>query len=87
MAKMKCPGQDPRTWKPEDVKERACPGCGKALEFWKDDVSRKCPECGHRVFNPGLNLGCAEWCRHAEQCLGRGILEKIQAAKEANADS
>ena len=66
----RCPGQDPRFWKPTDVAERPCPSCGKPIEFWKDDVRRPCPACGTVVANPGLDRGCAAWCRYADRCLG-----------------
>ena len=66
----RCPGQDKRFWRPEDVFEAKCPFCGKRIEFWKDDVRLTCERCGNDVPNPRLNLGCAKWCKFAEQCLG-----------------
>ena len=66
-----CPGQDKRFWKPDDVFEAPCPHCGATLEFWKDDPRRRCPSCGRTALNPRFTLGCAEWCRYAEACLGR----------------
>jgi hypothetical protein len=30
---------------------------------------RICPGCGAKVRNPNLDLGCAEWCKYAEECL------------------
>jgi len=66
----RCPGQDPRFWKPTDIAERLCPSCGAAIEFWKDDVRRPCPACGAVVANPGFDLGCAAWCQYADRCLG-----------------
>ncbi len=66
----RCPGQDQRFWKPDDIFETQCPHCDAAIEFWKDEPSLKCPECKKLVVNPKLDLGCAEWCQHAEQCLG-----------------
>ena len=68
----RCPGQDKRFWKPTDIAESPCPSCGAAVEFWKDDVRRRCPACGAMVPNPGLDTGCAAWCRYADQCLGDG---------------
>lgn len=67
---VKCPGQDQRYWKPEDIFEVPCSGCGKAIEFFKDEPKLKCRHCGHIVVNPKIDLGCAEWCQYAEQCLG-----------------
>jgi hypothetical protein len=66
---VKCPGQDTLFWKPTDIFEVPCPACGKPVEFFKDDSARTCGHCEHRFRNPLLNLGCAEWCTHAEQCL------------------
>lgn len=65
-----CPGQDRRFWKPEDIFEIKCPGCGKRLEFFKDDPKRECRNCERVVTNPRLELGCAEWCQYAKKCLG-----------------
>lgn len=53
----------------------ACPKCGHVLEFWKDDIRRKCCNCGREVANPRLDLACAQWCRHAAQCIGQMSLE------------
>jgi len=66
----KCPGQDTRFWKPNDVYNVECPRCGKPVEFFKDDIRRRCRECGHMFINPKLNLGCARWCQFADQCVG-----------------
>jgi len=66
----KCPGQDQKFWKPDDIFEVRCPGCGQSVEFFKDEPKLKCRNCGRMVINPKIDLGCAEWCRYAEQCLG-----------------
>jgi len=66
----KCPGQDTRFWKPNDVYTVECPQCSKPVEFFKDDIRRRCKECGHMFINPKLNLGCARWCQYADQCAG-----------------
>jgi len=70
MSKIVCPGQDTRFWNKGDIFEAACSHCGYAVEFFRDDASRRCPQCGRRVANPRLSLGCAQWCEHAEKCLG-----------------
>lgn len=67
---VRCPGQDQRFWKPQDIFEVDCPQCGKPVEFFKDEPQLKCRRCGHIVINPKIDLGCAEWCQYAEQCLG-----------------
>ena len=66
----RCPGQDKRFWRPEDIFESDCPFCGMRTEFWKDDIRVTCERCGNDVPNPKLNLSCAKWCKFAEQCLG-----------------
>lgn len=67
--RIRCPGQDARSFDPEGVREYACPRCGRLVEFFPDDRSRKCPGCGARLRNPSLDLGCAEWCRYASECV------------------
>ncbi len=68
--KSKCPGQDTAFWKPGDIFDVECAGCGTEIEFFKDDASRRCGKCGTLVKNPKLSLGCAQWCEHAKDCLG-----------------
>ncbi len=68
----KCPGQDMRYWTSDDVYEEKCPKCGEMIEFFKTDIRLRCPNCKNRVANPRFNMGCAEWCAYAEQCLGPG---------------
>jgi hypothetical protein len=77
---MKCPGQDTRYWKPGDIFDVRCPGCGGDVEFFRDDVRRACG-CGRIISNPKLNLACAEWCQKAEECLGIGP-EKPKTGKK-----
>lgn len=67
---MKCPGQDMMFWKPGDIYEVDCPGCGRTVEFFKDDTARRCGHCGHRFANPKMDFGCAAYCPYAEQCIG-----------------
>jgi len=72
---VRCPGQDQRYWKPDDIFEVPCTSCGHSIEFFKDEPKLKCRKCGSMVANPKIDMGCAEWCQYAEQCLG------ISAAK------
>lgn len=67
---VRCPGQDLRFWKLGDIFDAECPHCGTAVEFWKDEPSAKCLHCRRVIVNPKLDLGCAQWCKHAQQCLG-----------------
>ena len=69
MSVFHCPGQDKRFWKPQDIYEINCPHCGNSMEFWKDEPQLKCKSCGKAVRNPKLDLGCAEWCSYASECL------------------
>ena len=69
MNKLRCPGQDTRYWKPEDLFEVACTVCGKPVEFFKDDLKRPCPHCGRPNLNPKNDLACAAWCPAAKECL------------------
>ena len=66
----RCPGQDQRYWKPEDIFDVVCPACGEAIEFWKDEPKRVCSACGQEVGNPRMDFGCAKWCRFAQDCVG-----------------
>jgi hypothetical protein len=70
---MRCPGQDQRYWKPDDIFEVNCSQCGYPIEFFKDEARLKCRQCKHIVINPKIDLGCAEWCQYASQCLGTTI--------------
>lgn len=69
MSKPRCPGQDLRYLKPEDVFSVRC-HCGNDVEFFKDEPVLRCPKCRAEVRNPRVDLGCAKWCAFAEQCLG-----------------
>jgi putative nucleotidyltransferase with HDIG domain len=78
----RCPGQDQRFWKPEDIFEFQCPGCGKTIEFFKDEPKLKCRKCGQIVVNPKIDLGCAEWCQYAEQCVGIDTVKNLKVIRE-----
>jgi len=64
----RCPGQDTRYWKPEDIFFGKCPFCGAEIEFWKDEPVRPCPGCGREVSNPKIDAGCGKWCSHSDEC-------------------
>ena len=70
MSTPRCPGQDMRYWKPEDIFYAPCPFCGGEIEFWKDEPSRVCPSCKKEVPNPKIDTGCAKWCKHGDECQG-----------------
>jgi len=75
---MKCPGQDTRYWKPGDIYTVSCPACGGAVEFFKDEMRIRCKACRKLVPNPKANLGCAEHCSYAEQCVGPELADKLR---------
>jgi putative nucleotidyltransferase with HDIG domain len=77
----RCPGQDQRFWKPEDIFEVRCPDCGQSVEFFKDEPKLKCRKCGRMVVNPKIDLGCAEWCQYAEQCLDVAAIKNASFIK------
>jgi putative nucleotidyltransferase with HDIG domain len=79
---VRCPGQDQRFWKPEDIFEVQCSECGKAIEFFKDEPKLKCRSCGQTVVNPKIDLGCAQWCQYAEQCLGVSTINSLRAIRD-----
>jgi len=64
----RCPGQDQRFWKPEDIFEVKCLNCGQPIEFFRDEPKLKCRKCGQIILNPKINLSCTEWCKHAGRC-------------------
>lgn len=66
----KCPGQDRRDFKPEDVILSPCPACGAEIEFFPDDIMVRCSACGKLARNPKFNPACAAWCAYADKCLG-----------------
>ena len=76
MEQIKCPGQDTRHWKPDDIFNIECPKCGTEIEFFKDDTRRRCAWCGHLFYNPKIELGCAEWCQYADKCVPELVKEK-----------
>jgi hypothetical protein len=77
MSISRCPGQDARTWTPKDIFELTCPNCQTTMEFWKDEPTRACPKCKQEVRNPRIDLGCAKWCKMADQCLGKEVLAEL----------
>jgi hypothetical protein len=78
---LRCPGQDQRFWKSGDVFDVKCPGCGRSVEFFKDEPKMKCRNCGRTVANPKIDLGCAEWCQYAQQCLGGSAVKDISVIR------
>jgi hypothetical protein len=84
MEQIKCPGQDTRFWKSDDIFTVECPKCGAEIEFFKDDTRRRCAWCGHLFYNPKIEMGCAEWCQYADKCVPELVQERqaMQTFKE-----
>ena len=77
-----CPGQNTMFWRPQDIYEIGCPGCGKPVEFFKTDIRRTCRGCGAKVLNPRVDFSCAEWCEVAKDCLGPDMYREVQEKKD-----
>ena len=76
MEEPRCPGQDQRQWKFEDICYVPCSSCGAEIEIWKDEPFRLCPTCGTETPNPRLKGDCATWCKHADKCLAARHIKK-----------
>ena len=68
MSAPRCPGQDLRYWKPDDIFFVKCPFCNNEIEFWKDEPVRICNKCNKQIKNPKINNGCTEWCKYGGCC-------------------
>jgi hypothetical protein len=82
MVYKKCPGQDPRQKKMEDIVcNLPCPQCGSDVEIFYDEKNRICPECSARVSKTDAQLlkdfGCADWCEAAEKCIGPDLYKRL----------
>jgi predicted Zn-ribbon and HTH transcriptional regulator len=62
----KCPGQDDRSLKVENI---VCSQCGYRLEIFSDEIKIHCPKCKNLVCRVRLP-SCVDWCKAARQCLG-----------------
>ena len=67
-----------RYWKPEDIFSEPCPACGEPVEFFKDEMRLHCRSCKEPVANPRANLGCAQHCEAADQCVGPALAQKLR---------
>ncbi|MGK5091853.1 hypothetical protein WDW89_07510 [Deltaproteobacteria bacterium TL4] len=70
MMQHRCPGQDMRNWTADAIFEVSCPNCREEIEFWKDEPLHYCHGCGSEVRNPRIDMGCADWCKSAQKCVG-----------------
>jgi hypothetical protein len=59
----KCPGQDKRNLKTEDIR---C-SCGCYIEIFSDEHKRKCFKCG-KIVERKRRQTCLDWCKYAKKC-------------------
>ncbi len=64
---LKCPGQEQKSFQPDDVFDADCPSCGKPIEFFRTDTVRRCPSCGKAAPNPRLKAAPAAPTARAPQ--------------------
>ena len=75
VADKKCPGaQSIREPRPENIN---CPGCGREVEIWTDELKATCPDCGNKVFR-AQQASCIDWCPHAKECVGPEAYERLR---------
>lgn len=55
--------------------ERICPQCGNIIEIFSIDTEVTCDHCGFVAYND--TLSCVQWCKHARQCVGDEMYEKM----------
>jgi predicted RNA-binding Zn-ribbon protein involved in translation (DUF1610 family) len=65
-----CPGS--RALRQPTPEISTCASCGSEVEIWSDEVKATCPSCKKTVFKDNA-MGCLEWCRHGEECVGTDI--------------
>ncbi|MHC4572378.1 MAG: HD domain-containing protein [Planctomycetota bacterium] len=59
-----------------------CPHCDGTVEFFKDEPKLKCRKCKQLVVNPKIDLGCAQWCQYAQQCLGVSTAKDLSIMRD-----
>ena len=62
----KCPGQDDRNIKAEEIR---CPACGCNIEIFSDEVKARCPKCKIFAYRKRMP-SCIDWCSFARECIG-----------------
>ncbi len=81
MTVFRCPGSDTiRNAIPEELH---CPGCGREVEIWADEVEATCPACGGKVSRRPP-VSCWEWCSAARECLGPERYDRLTKGSTKN---
>jgi len=57
---------------------KKCPQCGEEVELFSNDISVKC-SCGFVVYNDIAS--CVQWCKHAKECVGEEMYNKLVKQK------
>lgn len=71
-----CQGRD----KTPTIKEKRCPKCGAIVEVFSTDTEVVCEKCGTVIYNDALS--CVQWCKYAEQCVGKETYEMLMKVAE-----
>ncbi len=74
---LKCPGQDKRNVKSEEIK---CLDCGYLAEIFSDEVNVRCPKCKSLICRQRLP-SCVDWCKAARECVGDKIWKRLKGEK------
>ncbi len=77
-----CPGAS--FFKTPTITEKICPVCGCVIELFSIDVSVACDNCGFVAYNDLQT--CIKWCKHAEECIGTELYEKLMSENIGDAD-
>ncbi|MFZ2356701.1 MAG: phosphohydrolase [Candidatus Omnitrophota bacterium] len=70
----KCPGQDKRNIKVENL---TCPACGQVLEIFSDEIKVTCPKCKKFACRARLP-SCVDWCKSAKSCIGEKLWKELK---------
>ena len=77
-----CPGQDFRKL---TVSYHPCPTCGKAVEFFSDEMQTRCRNC-KTVVSKEQAPTCIQWCKAARQCIGAERYDEIMKLMQEAGD-
>lgn len=69
----KCPGQDTRKIKAEDI---PCPVCGYEAEIFSDETKVRCSRCKNYICRKNIP-NCALWCKFAQECIGKETFKQL----------
>ena len=75
-----CPGA--ANFRTPTLAIKKCPQCGEEVELFSNDISVKC-SCGFVVYNDIES--CIQWCKHAKECVGDEMYNKLMAQKNVPA--